>query len=222
MIGVDLVSINRINRLVEKYNLKFLQKILNESEIELVSSENGFNTNRIAGFFCAKEALSKALKCGICSDLTFLDIVIFLDEGGAPCITISSKAKDRFKANHIDVSITHDGGYAIAIVKISDISIYYYLLEKKLQKKDLENISLLPISTLNKILLLELKCPSFGLFLSICFGLFGIDRFYIRDYKKGGLKLIFCFFLVFWILDLFLISRDIKKYNWKLINSNMN
>lgn len=219
MIGVDLVSIKRINKLVEKYESRFLKKILNESEIELVINENGFNINRIAGFFCAKEALSKALKCGICSDLNFLDIVISLSKFGAPCITLSPKAKAKFGIQYFDISITHDGEYAISIVKIRNIGIYYYHLVKKLTKNDLEFILNLPTYVLDEILMLDLKSPKFGLFLSLCLGLFGVDRFYIRDYKKGILKLLFCFTLIFWIVDLFVISRDIKKRNFTFIRS---
>ena len=221
MIGIDLVSIKRINKLVEKYESKFLKKILNESEIELVINENGFNINRIAGFFCAKEALSKALKCGICNDLSFLDITISLSKFGAPCITLSPKAKAKFGIQYFDISITHDGEYAISIVKIRNIGIYYRHLVKKFSKNDLEFIFNLPSHSLDEILTLDLKSPKFALFLSIFFGLFGVDRFYIRDFKKGILKLVFCFSLVFWIIDLFFILKDAKKYNWRLINSRI-
>ena len=38
MIGVDLVSIRRIESLVKKYDIVFLKKILNDDEISLVLS----------------------------------------------------------------------------------------------------------------------------------------------------------------------------------------
>ena len=115
--GVDIVAINRIERLLKKYNTSFLKNFLCESEIDLCvkgreSSSLGdlscFNVERIAGFYAAKEAIAKALRCGISKNLTFKDIILSKDFQGAPKAKLSKRAKKHFKVKKIHISISHD------------------------------------------------------------------------------------------------------------------
>ncbi len=118
MIGVDLVSIRRIESLVKKYDIVFLKKILNDDEISLVRSDSNFNIHRIAGFFAVKEALSKALGCGIGGDLRFYDICIYKNNRGAPKVHLDSALMKKFNIKDIHLSISHDRDYAVAVVQI--------------------------------------------------------------------------------------------------------
>lgn len=115
--GVDIVAINRIERLLKKYNISFLKNFLRQSEIDLCvkgreSSDFGdlscFNVERIAGFYAAKEAIAKALRCGISKNLTFKDIILSKDFQGAPKAKLSKRAKKHFKVQKIYISISHD------------------------------------------------------------------------------------------------------------------
>ncbi len=133
MVGVDLVAIVRIERLLGKYGISFLQNFLRKSEIALCVKKaqggessgilgdshlkNGnishfnishFNVERIAGFYAAKEAISKALRCGISKNLTFKDIILRKDSRGAPKAKLSKRAKKHFKIKKIHLSISHD------------------------------------------------------------------------------------------------------------------
>ena len=119
MIGIDLVSIKRIESLVKKYDMTFLKRILNDDEISLVKNDKNFNINRISGFFATKEALSKALGCGIGGDLRFLDICIYKDNKGKPIIKLDSSIMQKFNIKKIDLSISHDKDYAVAVVQIN-------------------------------------------------------------------------------------------------------
>lgn len=118
MIGVDLVSIERIRALVEKYSDTFLAKFLNPTEIALVKGEGKFHIHRIAGFFATKEALSKALGCGIGNKLAFHDITISKNIHNAPQISVKNHIKKNFGIDTIEVSISHDKDYAIAVVLV--------------------------------------------------------------------------------------------------------
>lgn len=118
MIGVDLTSIKRIESLVKKYDIVFLKKILNDNEISLVKYNSSFNIHRIAGFFAAKEALSKALGCGIGKDLRFCDIHIYKNSNGAPKVYLSPALMKKFNIREISLSISHDRDYAVAVVQI--------------------------------------------------------------------------------------------------------
>ena len=110
MIGIDIVSIKRISKIRDKYGDKFLNKIFSKDEISLIKKDE-----TLAGFYASKEAVSKALKVGIGSNLGFRDISICKDEKGAPFFTISKSIKKQFNFTQSSLSITHDGGFAIAV-----------------------------------------------------------------------------------------------------------
>ena len=112
-IGTDIIQISRIEKLLEKFGNKFKEKFLNPEEITLVK-----RTESIAGFWSAKEAISKALGCGIGEELSFHDIIISKTPKGAPSFTLSPEAQKRHKIKESSLSISHDGGFAIAIVVI--------------------------------------------------------------------------------------------------------
>lgn len=118
MIGIDLVSIKRVEIIIKKYDKIFLSKFLNNNEIDLVTmvkNNKKFNINRIAGFFAAKEAISKALGCGIGKELKFHDMEIIKDMYNAPKVKLNTEVKQRFNITNINISISHDKDYAIAI-----------------------------------------------------------------------------------------------------------
>lgn len=111
MIGIDIVAINRISTLTDKYGNKFLAKFLAKDEIEIAK-----NKATIAGFFAAKEAFSKALGCGIGRGFSFHDVKVLKTNKGAPFFEISQKIKSNFNIKNSSLSISHDGGFAIAAV----------------------------------------------------------------------------------------------------------
>ena len=113
MIGIDLIKTSRMNRLMERFGEKALQKFLSHDEISLVK-----NHKTAAGFWAVKEATSKALGVGIGSECSFHDIVISKTKKGAPQIKLSAKILEQFNIDDTSVSITHDGDYAIAVVAI--------------------------------------------------------------------------------------------------------
>jgi len=113
MIGIDLVKIDRITKFQERFGDKALKKFLDTDEINLAKSQNS-----IAGFWAAKEAISKALGLGISKNCSFFDIKIHKNEKNAPSFTLSKHLIEKFKITGTALSITHDGEYAIAVVTI--------------------------------------------------------------------------------------------------------
>ncbi|QCD52746.1 holo-ACP synthase [Campylobacter sp. RM16192] len=111
MIGIDIVVISRISKLKKRYGEAFAKRFLSEDEIKIAK-----NDATMAGFYAAKEAVSKALGCGISSECSFFDIEIYKTEKNAPKIKLSDKLKQNFKISEADISISHDGGFAIAAV----------------------------------------------------------------------------------------------------------
>ena len=111
MIGIDITSVEKITKMYEKFGIKAYEKFLNPKEIELVK-----RPETAAGFWAAKEAASKAIGVGIGEICSFYDIKIKKDKNNAPKIKYSKKLKKRFKIKKSSISITHDGGFAIAVV----------------------------------------------------------------------------------------------------------
>ena len=131
-VGIDIVKISRIERILSRYKEMFLSRFLRKSEIELLQSK-GFAPASVAGFFASKEACSKALGVGISKNLGFKDMILSYSSANAPQITLSKRASKHFarhcKKNHLSskvastssthkfsLSISHDGGFAIAVV----------------------------------------------------------------------------------------------------------
>ena len=113
MIGIDLIKTSRMNRFIERFGEKALQKFLSSSEISLVK-----NYKTASGFWAVKEACSKALGVGIGKECSFHDITISKTPKGAPTIDLAKHIIDKFNIVDTSVSITHDGEYAIAVVAI--------------------------------------------------------------------------------------------------------
>ncbi len=113
MIGIDIVVISRIEKLMSRYETKALKKFLNDDEILLVKSDS-----TAAGFWAAKEAASKAIGTGIGAICSFHDITISKTKKNAPKIKYSKHLRKKYKIKSSSLSITHDGGFAIAVVAI--------------------------------------------------------------------------------------------------------
>ena len=114
-IGIDLVEVDRIRRLVNKYP-KFIERFFAKEEIDYCNSKK----NRLihfAGKFTAKEAVIKSMGVGNKS-LKLKEIQISVNKNSIPKIilhgTAFSFAKDK-NIEEILISITHTKEYAIAI-----------------------------------------------------------------------------------------------------------
>jgi len=112
-IGTDIIQIERIRTSLDNHGMKFKQRFLTPKEIRIATK-----LESLAGFWAAKEAISKALGCGIGSRLSFHDIEIAKDPRGAPYFTLSKNAQAIHPVKSASLSISHDGGFAIAVVAI--------------------------------------------------------------------------------------------------------
>ena len=99
-LGIDIVYIPRI-----KDADTLARGVLTPRELELYSKRTK-KEEFLAGRFAAKEAFMKALEQGM--KIPFKDIEVLYKDNGAPYIL--------YKNKQYEVSISHDGDYAIAIV----------------------------------------------------------------------------------------------------------
>ena len=115
-IGIDIIEISRIDDSVQRFGKSFLDRIYTPEEQNERADRSYF-----AGRWAAKEAIAKALGCGIGKDCSWLDITILNDASGAPTAKLGGVAARRFAAlngTRIHVSISHERTNAIAMAII--------------------------------------------------------------------------------------------------------
>lgn len=113
-IGTDILSKSRILSIKSSGKwLKFTQRILSSEEYLILNTLAELNkANYVSKRFCAKEAISKALKHGI-GQLKFSDISILNDSNGAPFVKIRN-----INRSDIMISISDEKEYCVAFALI--------------------------------------------------------------------------------------------------------
>jgi holo-[acyl-carrier protein] synthase len=119
-LGTDIVEIKRIAQMLDKHGNAFIKRVFTIAEIAQAEKRKDY-VQYYAGRWAAKEALSKALGCGIGEQCSWRDISIIATSTGAPHLTISENAlcaAGLTNADRIHLSISHEQHYACATVII--------------------------------------------------------------------------------------------------------
>ena len=112
--GVDLIEISRIEEVIARHGKRYLERIYTSAELE----QFGRETESLAGRFAAKEAVAKALGCGI-GPVRWKEIEVLGDEQNAPGLTLYGAAAQRARELGLQswsVSISHSMSHAVAFV----------------------------------------------------------------------------------------------------------
>ena len=111
--GIDMIKIDRFSQLDPAIRKRFFTRVFTSEELDYI----GDSFNKAAGIFAAKEAVAKALGCGI-GPISWQDITISHTPENQPKVTLLSKAQEKAKTLHIrqwSISITHTKKTAAAI-----------------------------------------------------------------------------------------------------------
>lgn len=111
-IGIDMVLITRFDKI--KNDTDRMNKIFTNEELQYILKTN-YNSATMAGIFASKEAFFKSIKKGI-NNYSIKDIEILHNKNNAPYVKLHNSLFNDFANKSFDVSISHDGDYAIAIV----------------------------------------------------------------------------------------------------------
>ena len=114
-LGLDVCSIDRMRKALERHGARFMARIC--SERECAESEGRDAGLALAGRFAVKEALSKALDGA--RGVGWHEVELFHAPSGRPYLELRGKAlamAHSFGAERWHVSITHDAGIAAAVV----------------------------------------------------------------------------------------------------------
>ena len=125
--GIDLIDIRRVEKTINKFGNRFINRIFTKGEI--IRSDN--RNKRIESYakrFAAKEACSKALGTGFRSGVYWRDIEVVNEKTGKPVLKLTGGAYKRLKkliphnsTYNISLSITDDYPWAQANVIIEVI-----------------------------------------------------------------------------------------------------
>jgi len=113
-VGVDVAAIPRIAEAQKRFGNRFLQKFLTAQEIDYC----GGSAERWAGRWAAKEAIGKAMPTGVPRP-HMRDVEILPSEDGRPHVRVAPATT--LTGRDIDVSIAHDGHFAVAVAVIPDL-----------------------------------------------------------------------------------------------------
>lgn len=112
--GVDLVEVERLEEISQEIRRRFLARVFNDRELE----EAGNDNSQLAARFAAKEAVAKALGCGI-GPVSWKEIELKSDESGEISLSLSGNAEalaGELGLVNWSVSISATTDYAVALV----------------------------------------------------------------------------------------------------------
>ena len=114
--GVDLLHLPRFQRVLERFDQRFLRKIFTERE----QVECAGHVQSLAGRFALKEATAKALGTGLWREgVAWRNIEVLRHPvTGEPQLNLSAGAADcAARRNLVDwsISLSHDGEYVLAL-----------------------------------------------------------------------------------------------------------
>jgi holo-[acyl-carrier protein] synthase len=126
-IGNDLIDITRIERTLERYGERFLNRIF--TDVERAKSEQ--RKERAASYakrYAAKEACSKALGTGFRRGVFWRDMGVVNLPSGQPTMELTGGARARLESitppgmrAHIQITLTDEYPMAEAVVIISAV-----------------------------------------------------------------------------------------------------
>ncbi len=126
-IGNDLCDIRRIEKSLERFGDRFVQRVFTETE-QKRSEGKATRAASYAKRFAAKEACSKALGTGLRRGVYWRDMGVINQRGGKPTMALSGGALVRLQeitpagmSAQIDLTLTDEYPLAQAIVIISGV-----------------------------------------------------------------------------------------------------
>ena len=113
-VGVDIIEIDRINRVIKRWGDRFLQRIYSERELRICRQKPW----RLAARFAGKEAVMKALGTGV-RGISWREIEISAEPSGKPLVNLYGKAQTKAEdlgLKQLAISLSDTREHAIAFV----------------------------------------------------------------------------------------------------------
>ena len=117
-LGLDLVQIERLERVHERHGEKLLERLFTDGERAYCERRKASRFASYAGRFAVKEAVMKVLGTGWARGVRWRDIEVVRKSGQAPELVLHGVAAEIARSKgiaRIHVTITHDAGIAAAV-----------------------------------------------------------------------------------------------------------
>ena len=117
-IGTDVVSIERIQGVLDRHGERFVKRVLTPDE-QARFARTKLKASHLAKRWAAKEAFSKAIGTGIHAPFTWQSIAVGRDPKGKPLVIPSpgmARHLESMGVTRSHVSLTDDAGVAVAFV----------------------------------------------------------------------------------------------------------
>ncbi|MBP1656732.1 MAG: acpS [Bacteroidetes bacterium] len=118
-IGVDIVDIGRVRNVIEREEMRFLEKVFTDTEIAYCNAKHN-RCQHFAARFAAKEAVSKALATGWAGDFRWKNVEVTNDASGQPHVTVHGGLKEQLGSSRILISLSHADLHVVAVAVIED------------------------------------------------------------------------------------------------------
>ena len=118
--GTDIVNVSRVKKSIEELGEKFIKRIYTDEEINYCESRRMCKYESYAARFAAKEAVYKAISPKLSEEGIFTEVEILNKETGKPYVVVHGGLKNLLGDKKIEVSLSHEKEFAIAVVVIED------------------------------------------------------------------------------------------------------
>lgn len=118
VIGIDLVRVDEVADAIEEFGDRYVQRVYTPDEIRYCASAPATRAERFAARFAAKEAVLKLLDAPD-QGIDLRSIEVRRAPGGACTLRLAGRARElagRARLRDLALSLTHEGGFAAAIV----------------------------------------------------------------------------------------------------------
>ena len=121
-VGVDLVSVDRITRVYNRFPEKLIERIFTKDEkAQLKAKGSPMSMQTLAARFAAKEAVLKAIGCGI-GPAAMKDVEIIAPPGKQPAARLHGVASflaGKKNINNVFISMSHEQNIACAVATVT-------------------------------------------------------------------------------------------------------
>jgi len=115
--GIDIVEVERFQRIVEKWGDRFISRILTDNEKHFCLNRSN-SVSSIAARFAAKEALYKSIPESLQQHAGWQDMEVISDNSGRPHVRLFGELAAGLENYKVHISLSHSQKSAIAIIVI--------------------------------------------------------------------------------------------------------